>query len=59
MSLQNKIYSESKTALDSMKTEIANELGLTNYAQMDKGNPDCKTERLRWWIYDEETCRNG
>ena len=38
MSLQNKIYYESKTALDSMKTEIANELGLTNYAQMDKGN---------------------
>lgn len=38
MSLQNKIYTESKSALDSMKTEIANELGLTNYDKMDKGN---------------------
>ena len=38
MSLQNKIYTESKSALDSMKTEIANELGLTNYEKMDKGN---------------------
>lgn len=40
MSLQKKVYSESKTALDSMKTEVANELGLTNYAQMDKGQSD-------------------
>ena len=38
MSLQNKIYTESKSALDSMKTEIANELGLTNYEKMDRGN---------------------
>ena len=38
MSLQNKIYTESKSALDSMKTELANELGLTNYEKMDKGN---------------------
>ena len=38
MSLQNQIYAESKSALDSMKTEIANELGLTNYEKMDKGN---------------------
>ncbi len=27
-----------KPALDSMKTEIANELGLANYQNMDKGN---------------------
>ena len=40
MSLQKKIYTESKTALDSMKTEVANELGLTNYEQMDKGKSD-------------------
>ncbi len=38
MSLQNKIYSESKSALNNMKTEVANELGFTNYDQMDKGN---------------------
>lgn len=37
MSVSNKIKTESKSALDSMKTEIANELGLTNYEQMDKG----------------------
>ncbi|MCI8283668.1 MAG: alpha/beta-type small acid-soluble spore protein, partial [Firmicutes bacterium] len=38
MSIQNKIKTESQTALDSMKTEIANELGLANYDKMDKGN---------------------
>jgi hypothetical protein len=38
MSVSNKIKTESKTALDSMKTEIANELGLSNYEKMDKGN---------------------
>ena len=27
-----------KPALDSMKTEVANELGLANYQNMDKGN---------------------
>ncbi|MDO4552976.1 MAG: alpha/beta-type small acid-soluble spore protein [Bacillota bacterium] len=27
-----------KPALDNMKTEIANELGLANYQNMDKGN---------------------
>ncbi|MBE6033005.1 MAG: alpha/beta-type small acid-soluble spore protein [Firmicutes bacterium] len=30
--------STAKPALDSMKTEIANELGLANYQNMDKGN---------------------
>ena len=30
--------STAKPALDSMKTEVANELGLTNYQNMDKGN---------------------
>ena len=29
---------EAKPALNSMKTEIANELGLANYQNMDKGN---------------------
>jgi len=38
MTLQNKISTEAKPALDSMKTEIANELGLANYNTMDKGN---------------------
>lgn len=37
MSVSNKIKTESKSALDNMKTEIANELGLSNYEQMDKG----------------------
>jgi hypothetical protein len=39
MSLQNKILNaNAKPALNNMKTEIANELGLTNYDTMDKGN---------------------
>ncbi|MGI6731193.1 MAG: small, acid-soluble spore protein, alpha/beta type [Anaerovoracaceae bacterium] len=39
MSLQNKILNaNAKPALNNMKTEIANELGLTNYETMDKGN---------------------
>lgn len=38
MTLQKKMSSEAKPALDSMKTEIANELGLSNYGSMDKGN---------------------
>ncbi|MBO4991903.1 MAG: alpha/beta-type small acid-soluble spore protein, partial [Firmicutes bacterium] len=38
MTLQNKISTDAKPALDSMKTEIANELGLANYNTMDKGN---------------------
>ncbi len=38
MTLQNKISTEAKPALDNMKTEIANELGLANYSSMDKGN---------------------
>lgn len=29
---------EAKPALNNMKTEIANELGLSNYSNMDKGN---------------------
>ena len=37
MSVSNKIKTESQSALDNMKTEIANELGLSNYEQMDMG----------------------
>ena len=37
MSVSNKIKTESQSALDNMKTEIANELGLSKYEQMDKG----------------------
>lgn len=29
---------EAKKALDSFKLEVANELGIANYDQMDKGN---------------------
>ena len=38
MTSQNKMSTEAKPALDNMKTEIANELGLANYNTMDKGN---------------------
>lgn len=32
------VVPEAKAALNNMKTEIANELGLSNYDNMDKGN---------------------
>lgn len=32
------VVPEARAALNQMKAEIAGELGLTNYAQMDKGN---------------------
>ncbi len=32
------VIPEARQALNQMKTEIANELGLTNYAATDKGN---------------------
>ena len=38
MSLQDKMYINAKPALNSLKTEVANELGLSNYEQTDKGN---------------------
>ena len=38
MSLQNKMNINAKPALNSLKTEVANELGLSNYEQTDKGN---------------------
>lgn len=34
----NIVVPEAKQALNQMKVEIANELGLTNYEQIDKGN---------------------
>ena len=34
----NIVVPEAKQALNQMKTEIADELGLTNYEQTDKGN---------------------
>ncbi len=33
-----KVVPEARAALNNMKTEIANELGLSNYQNMDKGN---------------------
>jgi len=33
-----KVVPEAKTALNQMKLEIANELGLANYEAVDKGN---------------------
>ena len=38
MALQDKIYSEAKTGLKNLKTEVASELGMANYDQTDKGN---------------------
>ena len=39
MSLQQKMNEASvKPALNNLKTEVANELGLSNYDQTDKGN---------------------
>ena len=38
MSLQDKMHVNAKPALNSLKTEVANELGLSNYEQTDKGN---------------------
>ena len=39
MSTNNtKVVPEAKAALNQMKLEIANELGMANYQQMDKGN---------------------
>ena len=33
-----KVVPQAKQALNQMKLEIANELGMTNYQQVDKGN---------------------
>lgn len=39
MNLQQKVNNASvKPALNNLKTEVANELGLSNYEQADKGN---------------------
>lgn len=42
MSSQNSnnssMVKEAKPALNNLKTEVANELGLSNYENMDKGN---------------------
>ena len=38
MSLQDKMNTNAKPALKNLKTEVANELGLSNYDQIDKGN---------------------
>lgn len=38
MTLQDKMNKSYKPALNSLKTEIASELGLTNYDSIDKGN---------------------
>lgn len=38
MSLQDKMNVSAKPALNNLKTEVAGELGLNNYEQIDKGN---------------------
>ena len=38
MNLQQKMNVNAKPALNNLKTEVANELGLSNYDQDDKGN---------------------
>ena len=57
MSLQDKMNVSAKPALKSLKTEVANELGLADYEQADK--PYGSSERLRGRLYDQETGRNG
>lgn len=37
-SSNNPVKPNAKNGLNNMKTEIANELGISNYDQMDKGN---------------------
>lgn len=50
----NIVVPEAKQALNQMKTEIANELGLTNYEQIDKGN---LTARQNGYVGDYMTKR--
>ena len=38
MTIQQKMNVNAKPALNSLKTEVANELGLSNYEMTDKGN---------------------
>ena len=38
MSLQDNTNTNAKSALKNLKTEVANELGMANYEQTDKGN---------------------
>ena len=38
MSLHDKMNTNAKPALKNLKTEVANELGLSDYEQTDKGN---------------------
>ncbi len=38
MNLQQKMNSSAKSGLKNLKTEVATELGLSNYDQTDKGN---------------------
>lgn len=38
MNNNSKSIPNAKKALNNMKTEVANELGLSNYQSMDKGN---------------------
>ena len=42
MSLQDKMNTNAKPALKNLKTEVANELGLSDYEQTDKGNPTAR-----------------
>ena len=48
MSNNNKtVVPEAKAALNQMKLEIANEIGLANYDTIDKGN---LTARQNWYV---------
>ena len=38
MSLQDKMNTNAKPAFKNLKTEVANELGLSDYEQTEKGN---------------------
>ena len=42
------------SALNNFKMEVANELGITNYDQIDKGQLSSSAERLCGWQYDPQ-----
>ena len=56
MSLQDKMNVSAKPALKSLKTEVANELGLANYEQADKGNLTARQNGYEMCIRDSVIC---
>ena len=61
MSLQDKMNVSAKPALKSLKTEVANELGLANYDQTDKGTlrQDRTVLQVRGYNYSMKRIEQG